>query len=158
MRLNFVRPEDIDDSVAGGFEVIRDERAMALPPQRLGTHDGGAFFAREFQESIDAGAELRSHHKIGIAAKRFVAPGAVGGIRQRFATPSKFRKMNIFNADFGERFGQILLAEVRQAARARKSADIRERLNILRREQFEELLDAAVGMADGPKLHVLISD
>jgi len=97
--IGFAGPHDVNDRMAGGFEVIRNERAMALPPERFGAHDGGAFLVSEFEQTLDARAKFRSHHEIRVAAECFVPPNRVGRIRQGLATAAEFRKMNVADAN-----------------------------------------------------------
>lgn len=151
MGLGFGGRHDVKDIVAGRLEVIGDERAMALPPQGFGAHDGGALCAGESEQALDAGAEFRGHHEIRIAAKSFIAPDGVWGIRARPAASAEFGKMDIIDARIGKRFGEIFLAEMRQAARAGKTADVSEGLDALGSEHFEELFDAAIRVANGPE-------
>jgi len=78
MFFGFVAGENMDDLVPGGFQVIGNQRAMALPPEGFGAHDGRAFLPRVLQQTFDARAEFFRHHKIRVTAKRRISPGRVG--------------------------------------------------------------------------------
>lgn len=54
------------------------------------------------------------------------------------------------NADIVEGFREGLTAELRQASRAGKSPHVHERLDAVRAEDRDEILDGARGVADGP--------
>jgi len=88
----------MENRVAFGFEEIRNQRTMALPPERLRAHDCRAFLLGEPQQSLNAIAKFRRHHEIRVTSKRFIAPDRIRGIRRRFAASSEFRKMNIVDA------------------------------------------------------------
>ena len=156
MHFGFINSENMDDLVPGGFQVIGNHRAMTLPPQRFGAHDGRALAPHAVQQPFDAGAELFSHHEIGVAAEGFIAPYGVWRIRTHPAAPAEFRKMNVFNSRGSQCRPEIFLVEMRQPARAGKTADIGEQTNFLRRQHSEKNLDGAVGVADGPDLHYSI--
>lgn len=113
MLLDFAGTHDVHDRLAGGFEVIRDERAMTLPPERFGAHDGRTLLVGEFQQAIDAGAKFRCHHEIRIAPEGFVAPDRVGGIGRSLAASAKFWKMSVGDAGICERSGKIFRIEMR---------------------------------------------
>lgn len=144
MLFGFISGHDVEDGVTGGLEIIRDERAMTLPPQRFRAHDGGPLVAGEVEQSIDSRAKFRGHHEICVAAKGFVAPGVVGRIGQGLAASAEFGKMNVFDAGRRQGFGKIFLAKMWEPARAGKTADIGEQLNLLGSQQLEKLLEGAV--------------
>jgi len=115
MLLGFICSHDVNDIVAFGFQIIGNHRAVALPPQRLGAHDGGAFFAGKFQEALDAFVKFPAHHEIGVTSESLVAPNRVRRIGESFAASAEFWEMDVFDPGIRERFGQIFLAEMRQA-------------------------------------------
>lgn len=77
MLLRFVRVEDVHDAPAARFEKVRDQGAMAAPPDGFRAHDRGAPFARENGESVNRARELRRFHVIGIRAECRVPPSCV---------------------------------------------------------------------------------
>src|SRR4249920_3251230 len=47
VRLGLVRPHDVDDLEPASLQVVRNQAAMALPPQGLRAHDGRRRRSRE---------------------------------------------------------------------------------------------------------------
>src|SRR5262245_8184196 len=97
----------------GGLQMIGDQPAMALPPQRFGAEDREAPVARKLQQPFDAGTEFVGEHVVGVTAKGFAAPGGVRRILKRAAASAEFRKMRVADVRTGERFGERLLIEMR---------------------------------------------
>src|SRR5258705_506186 len=85
MQLDLVRAQDVPNRVIGGFQIICDQRAMALPPECFGTHDGSALCFRELEQSFNASAKSFRAHVISVATEGFVSPGSVRRIGQRRA-------------------------------------------------------------------------
>ena len=55
MWLNFFVIENVHHFDAARFQVIRDQRAMTPPPNRLGAHDrGGPGFLHQIDKPLDA--------------------------------------------------------------------------------------------------------
>src|SRR5437588_2959021 len=101
MRLGLFRVENVNDFKAARFEIIRDERAMATPPDRFRAHDcGRSRFLGKIDKSGDAVTKLLRLHVIGVATERFVAPSRVLRIGLRFSPPAEFWKMFVAYAAF----------------------------------------------------------
>src|SRR5713226_4832872 len=95
---------------------------MTTPPDGFRAHDHGSAAARYLQQSLDAVAKSFGLHVIGIAAKRFVAPGEVQRVRSCAATPAEFGKMLVVNCGFGQRRFQVCFVKLRITLRAGKAA------------------------------------
>jgi len=83
MQLSFVCIEDVYHLNAVRLKVIRNQRPMTTPPDRLGTHHGGALFTSQIDKSFDASLKFLRLHVIGIPAKRFVPPGQIQRVGPR---------------------------------------------------------------------------
>ena len=58
--------------------------------------------------------------------------------------------MEVVDDGFGQRLGEALLAELREAARPGRGADIDQHFYAARAQQIDEALDGMVGMTDCP--------
>ena len=123
---------------------------MAAPPNRLGTHDRGTSFTGEREERVDAFAELRGLHIVGIPAKRKVTPGGVVRIGANLSAAAELFDRPVFDAGRGERCCQRFGVELRKFSRTRMAADVREQFDLVRRQQFDEFLDRTCRVADRP--------
>src|SRR5262249_52243527 len=107
------------------FQVIRDKRAMATPPDRFRAHDRGRPGLRSnVEQPLDALLELLRLHVIGVTAERNVAPRSVARVWLGFSLAAQFREMFVANSVRVQRFLQRVLAELRIPPRARPSAHV----------------------------------
>src|SRR6476646_4286091 len=94
MLLDFVCAENVPHFHAADFKVIRDQRAMATPPDRFRTHDGGrAGFFSNVEQALDSFLEFLRFHVIGVPAERCVTPRSVSRVELGFSFAAKLRKM-----------------------------------------------------------------
>lgn len=150
MQLRFSRAHDVAHGVPKRLQFIRDQGAMALPPEHFGAHDCGARFFGDLQQTVKTILKFPRHHVIGVTSKRGAAPGGVGRIGPRWTSASQFRQMNIFNSRLHQRSGKGLLTELRMTPRTGKTPHVRKRLDPVFLKQADEVLDASDGMSDGP--------
>src|SRR5262245_29809066 len=101
------------DVVAGGDESIRDQPAMALPPQGFGTHDRDATLVCERNQCIECRAELRRLHVVGVAAKGGDTPAGVARVLPRGASAAEVRHPAIRDAELQEKRLELIAREVR---------------------------------------------
>ena len=78
MRLDFICAENVQHFERARFEVIRNQRAMAAPPDCFRAHDRGRTgFRSNIEQALNASLELLRLHVIGVTAERGIAPGGV---------------------------------------------------------------------------------
>src|SRR5688572_31966199 len=121
---------------------------MALPPFRLGAHDGRLALGSESYQPIERDSELHCLHMVGIAAKSGVAPAAVLRIGPRLAEPAKSRQMEVLDAMQGQEGRERVRGKVRMPPRARYRAHVGKPGDAVRVEQDKKFVSGASGMAD----------
>src|SRR5215510_14054914 len=123
MRLGFVCAENMQYFHPTRFQVIRDKRAMATPPDCFRAHDGDrAGFRSKIEQSLDSFLELLRLHVIGVPAERRVAPRSVARVWLGFSFAAQLKEMFVANSVRGQRFRQRVLVELRITLRARPRA------------------------------------
>ena len=148
MRLDFVCAENVQHFHPARFEVIRDKRAMATPPDCFGAHDGGrACFRSNVEQSLDSFLELLRLHVIGITAERRVAPRSVARVWLGFSFAAQLREMFVTDSVRVQRFRQRVLVELRITLRARPRAHVDQQLDLVFLEQRNEFIDRRVSSA-----------
>src|SRR4051812_26676470 len=98
MLLCFLSIEDVQDAPAARFEIIRDQRAMAAPPDRLRAHDRGPFLKRPRGKPFNLVSKLRRLHVIGISTEGWMPPRGVVRIGLRLAPPAESGEMVVFDS------------------------------------------------------------
>jgi hypothetical protein len=142
--------EEVDDVATPHDERVGDEAPVAAPPQRLGAHDGER--AVGVLEAHDGVAELRRVRVVGVVAERVDAPGGVTARSVGALAPAAAEVVApplVCDAEVGQRLAQRRFAHVRVAAAARVAADVDESLDAGGAQDGDELLGAAVAVADG---------
>ena len=125
MRLDFVCAENVQHFHPARFQVIRDKRAMATPPDCFGAHDrGGAGFRSNVEQALDSFLELLRLHVIGVTAERRVAPRSVARVWFGFSFAAQLREMFVTDSVRVQRFRQRVLVELRITLGARPSAHV----------------------------------
>src|SRR5215813_14479600 len=113
MRLGFVCAENMQYFHPTRFQVIRDKRAMATPPDCFRAHDGDrAGFRSKIEQSLDSFLELLRLHVIGVPAERRVAPRGVSRVGFRFPFAADLREMLVTNPVRVQRFRQRILVKL----------------------------------------------
>src|SRR5713101_572759 len=110
--LALLSSENMQDLTPCGFQIIRNHRTMALPPQRLRTHNGRWPAFRFSKQSLDPGTKFLRLHIICVAAKCLVPPRAVRRVRLGISSPAQFRKMQIVDPVLPKSAAEILLVEM----------------------------------------------
>src|SRR4029077_11030595 len=139
MRLDSVCNENVQHFHPLRFEVIRNQRAMATPPDCFRAHDGGTpgrdgfpdvmfFFGgcpsrrsltSNVEQSFDSFLELLRLHIIGITAERRVAPRSVARVWLGFSFAAQLGEMFVTDSMRVQRFCQRVFVELRITLRAR---------------------------------------
>src|SRR6267378_3198364 len=129
MRLDLVCAENVQYFHPAHFEVIRDKRPMATPPDCFCAHDCGRTRSDGFpavmfyfggcpsrrsltcnvEQSLDPSLELLGLHVIGITAERRVAPRSVVRIWLGFSFAAQLREMFVTDSKRIQRFRQCVL-------------------------------------------------
>jgi hypothetical protein len=154
MRLDFVCTEDVQHFHPARFEVIRDKRAMATPPNCFGAHDcGRACFRSNVEQSLDSFLELLRLHVIGVPAERRVTPRSVARVWLGFSFAAQLREMFVMDSVPVQRFFQSVLVELWVTLRAWERAHIDQQLGLVFFEQRNEVIDRPCRVSDGPDSH-----
>jgi hypothetical protein len=126
MRLDFVCGENVQHFHSVRFEVIRDQRAMATPPDCFRAHYGGApgsdgfpavmsYFggcpssrslSSKAKKSLDSFLELLRLHVIGVSPERRVAPRSVARVWLGFSFAAQLWEMFVTDSVRRQRFRQ----------------------------------------------------
>src|SRR5438105_10224187 len=94
MRLDFICAENVQHFHSARFEVIRDKRAMATPPDRFRAHDcGRPCFRSNVEESLNSLLKLLRLHIIGITAERSIAPRRISRVGFGLSFPTQLREV-----------------------------------------------------------------
>src|SRR5690349_9847293 len=76
-RLDMAGPEDVEHALAGREQVVRDDAAVAAPPDGLRAHDGAALCMPDLEQAGEAMAEALAQRVVGVIMKARVLPEAV---------------------------------------------------------------------------------
>ena len=154
MRFDFVCAENVQHFHAADFQVIRDQRAMATPPDRFRTHDRSrAAFLSNVEQALYSFLELLRFHVIGVPAERCVAPRTVSRVWLGFSFAAQLRKMFVTDFVRGQRFRQRLFIELRVALRARPRAHVEQQFDLVFLQQRNEFVERSCRVSDGPDSH-----
>ena len=108
---------DVKNFMAMSDEPIGDQHAMAMKVDAFRAHVSGGRFIGEFEEFVDAAAELKSKHVVGVIAKTVIPQRDIGRVVADFlAAASEGGKPDVTDVRGGERFLERLPIKVRQAA------------------------------------------
>jgi len=110
--LAFPGSDDVFDANAPNEKCIADQRSVAAPGDRFGTHQRAALAGRQLRDLFDILGELRRLHVIRIAAKRKIVPPGVAGIGACVAQSTETRKMCIADRKRAQRFRERLAVEL----------------------------------------------
>jgi len=144
---------DVLDPVAASEQHVGEQRAMAVRGIGLGTQDRGAPAGRQCQELRDTARELVARHVVGVAAERAVRERRVRRAGARLAQAAQLGDVCVRDARFAQRARECRSRKVWMASRGGMAAYIRDRLDVVRGKQREEVLEGAVGMAYGEEMH-----
>ena len=154
MRLDFVCAENVQHFHPARFEVIRDKRAMATPPDCFRAHNSGRpRFRRNVEQALDSFLELLRLHVIGVTAERRVAPRGIARVWLGFSFAAQLREMFVTDSVRVQRFRQRVLVELRITLGARPRAHVDQQLDLVFLEQRNEIIDSPCRVPDGPDSH-----
>ena len=63
---------------------VRQEHAMALPPDGFSTHERDSAMRSELEKLVNGSRKFGRHHVVGVAAESIVSPRAVRRVGSRF--------------------------------------------------------------------------
>jgi len=129
---------------------VRQYPPVALPVKPLCAHDGGWKAYGQQKEFLDGLPEFGGQHVVGVAAKPrrlktwvwrcLVLPGV--------PESAEVFKPGIFDPLGLQRGAQDIPVEMRECARAREAADVRERTNLAFFQKCQEFFEGSIGVAD----------
>jgi len=149
MRLQAPRCQDVQHGAPPGDQCVGDERAMTTPRENLGTHESERPVPlAPCEEFVECRGELRGLHMIGKTAEAGIAPGSIGGVGPRRATPTERRAVPVGDAMCSQCTRQANSVELGVTPRVRETTHIGHQPHAKRLEQLEELEEGSVGIAD----------
>jgi hypothetical protein len=115
-RFHVAGAENVQDLLAAGDEIVRDDAPMAAPPDGFGAHDRGACGVTPFAQPREAGVEFLAQSVVSVVVEAGVLPESVD--RRRYAAlrpaqAAKRRQMLVADLSFGERSGEHVAVELR---------------------------------------------
>src|SRR5579884_1802049 len=151
MLLCLAGSDQVDDLVAAGDEELRDQAAMAAPPEGLG--------AREARRRLGKRARERRLPFVAAHARRIAAeggdPDAVESLLARLAaaTPAELDCVPVLDPGCAECLAERALVELRVAARPGEAPHVDERPHVCGAKRRDELLERADPVADRADEH-----
>jgi len=135
-------------------QIIGNNPPVAAPPHGFRTHDRAASSGPLVEQVFETRPERRRERVVGVVVETLVRPETVDVPRQPFAFPAQAPQgchMLIGNAAGCQGRWQSLLVELRIGSRSRHLPDIHDPFHPGFGQQCHEVLNAAVGVADGEK-------
>jgi hypothetical protein len=134
-------------NIANG-QGVRDERTMAAPWQRFGTHQCDPALVGQLNQFFEAFRKFRSLHVIRITSERGISPAQVQRITFGMTQPAQSRHVNVPQAGFLQRVWQRILIELWVVSRARYRPHIHHARHAMRLKKTDELLERACRMSN----------
>ncbi len=128
------------DRIAIDDEDVRDQAAMAAPPQRLRTEQSDARLRSERSYGGETGSKLRSCEMVCIPTEGSIAPGSIQRIGERAPPTTKLREMGIANSGSLKRWRELRRTELWGAPRTGKAPHIDERSDTMPPQQAHEFV------------------
>src|SRR3954453_3958883 len=152
VRLAVTGLEQVDHLVAFSLQELRDQAAVAPPPQRLGAHEAGLGLCERRRKGL---LPLGRAHAGGIAGEGG-APDAAEPVPPGFpaAPAAELQRVSVVDAGAFDGGGKRRLVELRVPSRARKPAHVDERAHAGLAEHLEELLARPGAVPDGEDAHL----
>lgn len=148
----------LDGAVLQKYRRIRNEPAVATPPNRLGAHDDRAFGFRIVHKGFKRGRKLRRFHVICVCTKRFVTQSGIFGIRVRAASPTEIDRVAVRDTACGQGSRECLGAVLRIVTTAGKTPNVNERYNCKCTQRFEKRIDRRSTMSNRVERHRALVD
>jgi hypothetical protein len=146
----------VKDVDAARERVVRNDAAMAAPPQHLGAHDRGWLFARPRQEPAQCSLKLARLGVVRVVLERAILPPRVARRLRRLRRPAPATEVALLdeaNSVARQLVRERAGVELRVRSRAREVADVDEGLDAVRAQRLDELRIAAVRVSDREQLH-----
>src|SRR3954451_12660824 len=153
MRGRRARSQDVDHLKVEPAKHISDQTAVTAPPERLGTHDPCSEPGGEVDEPLQPLGERLRCHVIGVAPEGCAPPRGVQGIGARRTPASQLREPHVNEPVLFECQAQRFSGEMGPSARTGVTTNVGHRLDVVRREELEKLLQRSGRMPDGPHGH-----
>lgn len=144
---------DVPDLVPPSDQRIRQEIAVAPPPQCLGSHDGGRLSGGEGNEILHRRVEGRLEHVVRIPAKARALPRGIRRIRSGTSPAPEGREMAVVDARRAQRCREGLAVELSVTSGARHPAHVGQLANAVRVQPLDEDPRREGGVTDGVKAH-----
>src|SRR5450759_2024913 len=138
--------------LAGDEQVVRDDSAVAPPPDCLRAHYSATPNTAQFAQPREAGTKAAAHRIVGVVVKSLVFPEGIDVGRTILcarAAHAEFRDLIICNLKIRQGSRKALSIELRICPRPRDSAHIDDDANFRSGEQFDEFSKRVRGMANG---------
>ncbi len=126
------------DRIATDDEGVRDQAAMAPPPERLRAEQSDARLRSERLYGGETGSKLRSCEMVCIATEGSMAPGSIHRIGERAPAATKLRQMGVANPGLLKRWREVRWTELWVATRTGKAPHIDERRDTMPPQQAQE--------------------
>src|SRR5262249_48274407 len=72
-----ISSENVEHFLSGGEQIVRDDSAMASPPNGLCAHDGASLGMAQFTQPRQPGRKLFAHRVIGEIVKAGILPKGI---------------------------------------------------------------------------------
>ena len=154
MQLGFIGIPNVPNLVAERGEHIGDQASVTAPPEQLGAHDRCGRSASDHLELEQSGGELLACQVVGVCAERRMLPRVVRRFGVGSAASAKLLNPSIRDVLRRQRRCELARPELRKTTRAREPSHIHDRLDFLRLEHRDELVDRSGRVTDGPDCHV----
>src|SRR5919198_1361121 len=141
MRPRQARADDMRDRHSADRERVGNQRAVAPPRYGLGAYQGEATAPSELQHVLQGASKRIGLHVIGVAAKRLVAPRAVGRVPPRTAQAAERWQMNVADSRCLEGVRKRAGLVLRIAPRAWDGANVGEGGHPMVPQECKEVLD-----------------
>lgn len=146
----FPGARDVQYPNAYHLQRVGDQRPMALPPERLRTHDRYPSLLRQTQQPSQTRPKLRSLHVVRVSPEGKVPPSRVMAVRARCAPPAEFGESLVADTRRCQLIFQHLRAEVRMLPGSGEPTDVGDDLDPMCEEQRKEGFGGIRGVAYRP--------
>jgi hypothetical protein len=119
--------EVADVDAAGGRDEVRDQPAVAAPPQALRAHHDHLASGRLGEHAVDGVEEVGRPHVLGVAAEHVLAPRHVRVVRAWLAETAEAFLPAVADARLRKPLRHRGQGELRVAPAARRGADVHQR-------------------------------
>ncbi len=143
---------DMDDSRAKGNHDVGDDAPMTAPPDRLGAHDRRPEPPRDHQKCLETPGEFLAGDIVGVSSEGRMSPPGIYAVCGRPAPAAELGKREVIHAGARKRSLQVATVVLRLAAGSGEPPDVRDHLDLVGREEREEIRERVGGMSHRPEL------